>query len=168
MAGPTPDSANAPDLSVPPAGPGSKTPMNPASGTPTPIGGGKPPAPAGMPGKPPAAPEMESPEEKLDKDTVELLLENIDDLINTGTKETEEIVDRLLVDGWSEDRFKSVARLFKKETSEFITETISLVKNKGLEGASEILKEKFNEADIDRDGKLTHDEYHNLLGHGSS
>jgi len=29
-------------------------------------------------------------------------------------------------------------------------------------------KEKFNEADVDKDGKLTHDEYHNILGHGSS
>ena len=28
-------------------------------------------------------------------------------------------------------------------------------------------KEKFNEADMDEDGKLTHDEYHNILGHGS-
>ncbi len=28
--------------------------------------------------------------------------------------------------------------------------------------------EKFNEADVDKDGKLTHDEYHNILGHGSS
>ena len=29
-------------------------------------------------------------------------------------------------------------------------------------------RDKFNAADIDRDGKLTHDEYHDLLGHGSS
>ena len=29
-------------------------------------------------------------------------------------------------------------------------------------------KAKFNEADLDKDGQLTHDEYHNLLGHGSS
>jgi hypothetical protein len=29
-------------------------------------------------------------------------------------------------------------------------------------------KQKFNEADLDKDGQLTHDEYHNLLGHGSS
>ncbi len=29
-------------------------------------------------------------------------------------------------------------------------------------------KTKFNEADLDKDGQLTHDEYHNLLGHGSS
>ena len=28
-------------------------------------------------------------------------------------------------------------------------------------------KEKFNDADMDEDGKLTHDEYHNILGHGS-
>ena len=27
---------------------------------------------------------------------------------------------------------------------------------------------KFNEADLDKDGQLTHDEYHSLLGHGSS
>ena len=29
-------------------------------------------------------------------------------------------------------------------------------------------QEKFNKADMDGDGKLTHDEYHHLLGHGSS
>ena len=29
-------------------------------------------------------------------------------------------------------------------------------------------KAKFKEADLDKDGQLTHDEYHNLLGHGSS
>jgi hypothetical protein len=29
-------------------------------------------------------------------------------------------------------------------------------------------KAKFNQADLDKDGQLTHDEYHNLLGHGSS
>jgi Ca2+-binding EF-hand superfamily protein len=29
-------------------------------------------------------------------------------------------------------------------------------------------KEKFNKADTDEDGKLTHDEYHHILGHGSS
>ena len=29
-------------------------------------------------------------------------------------------------------------------------------------------QEKFNKADMDEDGKLTHDEYHHLLGHGSS
>ena len=29
-------------------------------------------------------------------------------------------------------------------------------------------KEKFNLADGDKDGKLTHDEYHDLLGHGAS
>ena len=29
-------------------------------------------------------------------------------------------------------------------------------------------REKFNVADTDEDGKLTHDEYHELLGHGSS
>ena len=29
-------------------------------------------------------------------------------------------------------------------------------------------KEKFNEADLDKDGKLSHDEYHSMLGHGSS
>ena len=29
-------------------------------------------------------------------------------------------------------------------------------------------KAKFNEADLDKDGQLTHDEYHSLLGHGSS
>ena len=29
-------------------------------------------------------------------------------------------------------------------------------------------KEKFKEADVEKDGKLTHDEYHNILGHGSS
>jgi Ca2+-binding EF-hand superfamily protein len=29
-------------------------------------------------------------------------------------------------------------------------------------------REEFNEADVDKDGKLTHDEYHNTLGHGSS
>ena len=28
-------------------------------------------------------------------------------------------------------------------------------------------KEKFNKADVDKDGKLTHDEYHSILGHGS-
>lgn len=28
-------------------------------------------------------------------------------------------------------------------------------------------KEKFHEADKDADGKLTHDEYHDILGHGS-
>jgi Ca2+-binding EF-hand superfamily protein len=28
-------------------------------------------------------------------------------------------------------------------------------------------KEKFNKADKDEDGKLTHDEYHHILGHGS-
>ena len=28
--------------------------------------------------------------------------------------------------------------------------------------------EKFKAADADRDGKLTHDEYHDSLGHGSS
>ena len=28
-------------------------------------------------------------------------------------------------------------------------------------------KEKFNDADMDEDGKLTHDEYHSILGHGS-
>ena len=28
-------------------------------------------------------------------------------------------------------------------------------------------KEKFSDADMDDDGKLTHDEYHNILGHGS-
>ena len=27
---------------------------------------------------------------------------------------------------------------------------------------------KFHDADLDKDGKLTHDEYHDLLGHGSS
>ena len=29
-------------------------------------------------------------------------------------------------------------------------------------------KTKFNKADLDKDGQLTHDEYHNLLGHGPS
>ena len=29
-------------------------------------------------------------------------------------------------------------------------------------------QKKFNKADMDEDGKLTHDEYHHLLGHGSS
>ena len=29
-------------------------------------------------------------------------------------------------------------------------------------------KAKFNAADLNQDGRLTHDEYHNLLGHGSS
>ena len=29
-------------------------------------------------------------------------------------------------------------------------------------------QKKFNKADMDEDGKLTHDEYHDLLGHGSS
>ena len=29
-------------------------------------------------------------------------------------------------------------------------------------------KEKFKMADGDKDGKLSHDEYHDLLGHGSS
>ncbi len=29
-------------------------------------------------------------------------------------------------------------------------------------------KEKFNDADMDEDGKLTHDEYHDILGDGSS
>ena len=29
-------------------------------------------------------------------------------------------------------------------------------------------KERFNKADVNKDGKLTHDEYHNILGHGSS
>ena len=29
-------------------------------------------------------------------------------------------------------------------------------------------KEKFNQADLNKDGKLTHDEYHDYLGHGSS
>jgi len=28
-------------------------------------------------------------------------------------------------------------------------------------------KEKFNKADVNKDGKLSHDEYHNILGHGS-
>ena len=28
--------------------------------------------------------------------------------------------------------------------------------------------ERFNAADVDKDGKLTHDEYHDSLGHGSS
>lgn len=28
-------------------------------------------------------------------------------------------------------------------------------------------EEKFNQADADKDGKLTHNEYHDLLGHGS-
>ena len=28
-------------------------------------------------------------------------------------------------------------------------------------------KEKFQDADKDEDGKLTHDEYHDILGHGS-
>jgi hypothetical protein len=28
-------------------------------------------------------------------------------------------------------------------------------------------KEKFNDADMDEDGKLTHDEYHDILGDGS-
>jgi Ca2+-binding EF-hand superfamily protein len=27
---------------------------------------------------------------------------------------------------------------------------------------------KFKEADVDKNGKLTHDEYHDILGHGSS
>jgi Ca2+-binding EF-hand superfamily protein len=27
---------------------------------------------------------------------------------------------------------------------------------------------KFNSADLNQDGRLTHDEYHDLLGHGSS
>jgi Ca2+-binding EF-hand superfamily protein len=29
-------------------------------------------------------------------------------------------------------------------------------------------REKFNKADTDEDGKLTHDEYHHILGQGSS
>jgi Ca2+-binding EF-hand superfamily protein len=29
-------------------------------------------------------------------------------------------------------------------------------------------KEQFSQADVDKDGKLTHDEYHTILGHGSS
>jgi Ca2+-binding EF-hand superfamily protein len=28
-------------------------------------------------------------------------------------------------------------------------------------------QKKFNKADMDEDGKLTHEEYHNILGHGS-
>ena len=28
-------------------------------------------------------------------------------------------------------------------------------------------RQKFNDADMDEDGKLTHDEYHEFLGHGS-
>ena len=28
-------------------------------------------------------------------------------------------------------------------------------------------EEKFSQADVDKDGELTHDEYHNILGHGS-
>lgn len=28
--------------------------------------------------------------------------------------------------------------------------------------------EAFNKADTDKDGKLTHDEYHTMLGHGAS
>jgi len=28
--------------------------------------------------------------------------------------------------------------------------------------------ERFNAADVNKDGKLTHDEYHDLLGHGST
>ena len=28
-------------------------------------------------------------------------------------------------------------------------------------------KAKFNKADVDKNGKLTHDEYHGILGHGS-
>jgi hypothetical protein len=28
-------------------------------------------------------------------------------------------------------------------------------------------KDKYDAADLDEDGKLTHDEYHDLLGHGS-
>jgi hypothetical protein len=29
-------------------------------------------------------------------------------------------------------------------------------------------KEKYDNADLNNDGKLTHDEYHDLLGHGST
>jgi hypothetical protein len=29
-------------------------------------------------------------------------------------------------------------------------------------------KEKFAKAGVNKDGKLTHDEYHNIFGHGSS
>ena len=28
-------------------------------------------------------------------------------------------------------------------------------------------KERFKEADLDKNGKLSHDEYHELIGHGS-
>jgi hypothetical protein len=29
-------------------------------------------------------------------------------------------------------------------------------------------KDKYDAADLDKDGKLSHDEYHDLLGHGAS
>ena len=148
MAGPTLDSANPPDLSVPPTGPGSKSPIDPGKGiAPTPIGGGKAPSPMGAPGRPANETPGLNPD---DREAIEFLLEEINSIVDAGISNIKKIVIELLNSGWSEKRLKYLARLFEEPVKDFLKSLISLVIEHGIDKASGIIDKKLDKVEIEK------------------
>jgi len=122
----TPEIKELPALHTPTTGPGSKTPPDPnkLTGTTTPIGSPKTPTPMGMPGAPmgggspgmpgakPGAPGIQqSPEEKLDIESLDSLRQDIKSIISQSENETLDIdtlLDTLIEEGWRPDRLQNL------------------------------------------------------------
>jgi len=148
LAGPTLDSANPPDLSVPPTGPGSKSPIDPGKGiAPTPLGGGKAPSPMGAPGRPANETPGLDPD---DREAIEFLLEEINSIADAGITNIKKIVNELLNSGWSEKRLKYLARLFEEPVKDFLKSLISLVIEHGIDKASDIIDKKLDKVEIEK------------------
>jgi hypothetical protein len=134
---------NAPVGAVPLSGPGSKTPANPPLGGGTPIGGGPPIKPAGQPG----APEKDSPDAvtPLDQDSFGGLVDDIYQAIDdqkVRARNSEEIINFLLENKWSENRLRDLSKYLKTSIKNMVVSIKNHIKSDGVNETIDLIKKK--------------------------
>ena len=150
MAEPTLDSLStqlkdAPVGSVPPTGPGSKTPATSPLGGGTPIGGSPPIKPIGEPGAP-TKDSVDAPT-PLDQDSFKGLVDDVYAAMDDAkvlAKNSEEILNYLLENKWSEKRLRDLSKYLKTSIKQMILSIKKHVKKDGVNETIDLIKKKIN------------------------
>ena len=150
MAEPTLDSLStqmkdAPVGSIPTSGPGSKTPATPPLGGGTPLGGGSPIKPIGEPGAP-NKDSIEAPT-PLDQDSFKGLVDDVYAAMDDAkvlAKTSEDIINYLLENKWSEKRLRDLSKYLKTSIKEMILSIKKHVKKDGVNETIDLIKKKIN------------------------
>ena len=150
MAEPTLDSLSTqtkdtPIGSIPTSGPGSKTPASPPFGGGTPIGGNPPIKPIGEPGAPNK--DIADTPTPLDQDSFKGLVDDVYAAIDDAkikAKNSEEIINYLLANNWSEKRLRDLSKYLKTSIKQMILSIKKHVKKDGVNETIDLIKKKIN------------------------